>query len=377
MSNKEHKFWDKQPVRKPTDNICGTIDDNICHNPNSSPYSLPDGFEWIEYDISCKNHLSTITKFLNEYYVQDSDDEFRLYYSSEFLKWYFAKPSTHPCKTLGIIIKNNGELVGFISSIITNNQLYEKQLVTSEINFLCVHPVLRKRNMVHVLVSEIRRRLSNEKIMYAIYTSGTLLPTPFTTANYHHYPINTNALFDTGFMECNASMNFDLEDKSLIGNFVKLEKNHIEDAFCLLNDYLCKYDCYPVLSKEEFAHIFFNNDFVTSYVMLDDNYKVSDFISFVKIPSKVLKRNENYEFIHTTYLYYYTCHINTLEIMLRNMILIAKNEDIHVLNVLDIMENNDILSKLNFLKGTGKLHYYMYNYKCNEAMPSKIAKILL
>ena len=31
-------------------------------------------------------------------------------------------------------------------------------------------------------------------------------------------------------------------------------------------------------------------------------------------------------------------------------------------NALELMENGDVFSNLNFMRGDGNLHYYLYNY---------------
>ena len=111
-------------------------------------------------------------------------------------------------------------------------------------------------------------------------------------------------------------------------------------------------------------------------VIEDDN--VVDFISYYKLPSRVLtSKNKNYPVINTGYLFYYTCNVETIFTLINNIMIVAKNEGMHVFNALDIMENGIILKDLKFEEGTGKINYYLYNYSCMEMNSQQIAKILI
>lgn len=64
----------------------------------------------------------------------------------------------------------------------------------SEINFLCVHKNYRSKNFAALLIAEVTRRVNLKNKWQAIYTSGTVLPTPFTKAIYYHRSLNPKKL---------------------------------------------------------------------------------------------------------------------------------------------------------------------------------------
>jgi glycylpeptide N-tetradecanoyltransferase len=50
-----------------------------------------------------------------------------------------------------------------------------------EINFLCVHKKLRSKRLAPVLIKEITRRVHLQGIFQAVYTAGSMLPTPVSS----------------------------------------------------------------------------------------------------------------------------------------------------------------------------------------------------
>ena len=238
------------------------------------------------------------------------------------------------------------------------------------------------------LISKKIKELKSDGIKYdlkqVMYTSNKYLPTPFGSARYHHRPIDIAALVETGFTTLPKDVTVldakkvVLLPKNVSSNFIKMEEHHVPEVMVILNSYFDRYTCHPIFDESEFKHIFLNNSIVTSYVVIDDG-KVVDFISYYKLPSKVLNpaKNKNYPVINTGYLFYYTSTVETIFTLINNMMIVARNEGIHVFNALDIMENGIILKDLKFEEGTGRINYYMYNYSCMNMSSHQIAKILL
>ena len=77
----------------------------------------------------------------------------------------------------------------------------------AEVNFLCVHKKLRDKRLAPALIREVTRRVNLKNIWQAIYTSGTTLPTPFSTAPYWHRNLNPQKLVDVRFSFKHPEMN--------------------------------------------------------------------------------------------------------------------------------------------------------------------------
>ena len=89
----EHKFWSTQPVPKVSEDILEpAVNEAIEPNKPTSevqqaPYTLPEGFEWVEIDVEQEDQMKELYNLLSENYVEDSDAMFRFDYSASFLKW--------------------------------------------------------------------------------------------------------------------------------------------------------------------------------------------------------------------------------------------------------------------------------------------------
>jgi glycylpeptide N-tetradecanoyltransferase len=96
----EYKFWSTQPVpqfNKECEVEFGEIwKDHKVEDLQKEPLTLPDGFEWVDVDLSKQNELDKLYEFLKSNYVEDDDHMFRFDYSKDFLKWHLNPPGFFP-----------------------------------------------------------------------------------------------------------------------------------------------------------------------------------------------------------------------------------------------------------------------------------------
>lgn len=146
----------------------------------------------------------------------------------------------------------------------------------------------------------------------------------------------------------------------------------------LLTDYLSKFDVHLHFSVEEVAHFFVPRDgVVDTYVVENpENKEIKDFLSFYHLPSSIL-RHEVHKVLNVAYSYYNVANTVTMEELIRNALIIAKQRDFDVFNALDILDNDGILKELKFGVGDGNLHYYFYNWRVPEFKPSQIGVVLV
>lgn len=379
-----HKFWSTQPVipknNTNTNNYILT-DEEYKLLTSQKEFKLPNIFKWCLIDIANQEELNELSVFLNKYYIEDSNSKYRLNYSSEFLNFCLNyNDDNNKNIYLGIRTTDTKSLVAFISGIFINMSINKNTIQVAEINFLCVYPKLRQKRLAPVLIKEITRRISLLNCKVAVYTDANLLPGCICNTQYYHRLINILKLVDIGFTSLDGLTMEQFKRKMLLPknilnkNLIKLEKKYVNETCKLLNTYLERYSCYQVFSKQEFKHLFLNNNLVYSYV-LTNNDKIVDFISYYILPTKVLN-NPKHQAINTAYLFYYTNNTNNLSKLVKDILIICRNNKIDVFNCLDIMENKTILDDLRFMPGTGKLHYYLYNWNTNLVDNNQLAKLL-
>ncbi|CAF4047900.1 unnamed protein product, partial [Adineta steineri] len=162
-SKQEWKFWQTQPVptigtKIDTTNI-GPIESNKSVDEiRQEPYELPNGFVWDDIDIHVDEQLQELCTFLDEHYIEDDGNNFRLKYSMPFLRWALCVPDWLKKFHVGVRVTKNSKLVGFISAVPIRIRVYDKELSMVDINFLCVHKKLRLKRLSPVLIKEITRR---------------------------------------------------------------------------------------------------------------------------------------------------------------------------------------------------------------------------
>jgi glycylpeptide N-tetradecanoyltransferase len=172
-----------------------------------------------------------------------------------------------------------------------------------------------------VLIKEITRRCYVEGTFQAVYTVGSLLPTPVSTCRYFHRAIEWEKLYDVGFSPLpHAStkqrqiIKYKLPDTTSTPGLRQMEAGDVDTVLSLLQRYLERMDMAQVFSKHEFEHWMFPSEkskeqVVWSYVVEDpQSKKVTDFFSFYNLESTVIG-NKKHSVIKAAYLFYYATEV--------------------------------------------------------------------
>lgn len=201
---KQRKFWDTQPVIKVNEINqefkSGALKTKEQHKLSQDKTKLPKGFFWREMDLNNEVDIKDLYILLYENYVEDDGGVFRFNYSKEFLQWALMPPKYQKDLYFGITMKTKKKeiLIGFISGIVLNVYIEDKLVPLTEVNFLCVHKNYRSHSIASVLIREVVRRSNLKDIFQGLFTSGTMLPTPFAQTRYWHRSLNPKKLVEVG-----------------------------------------------------------------------------------------------------------------------------------------------------------------------------------
>jgi len=83
-----------------------------------------------------------------------------------------------------------------------------------------------------------------------------------------------------------------------------------------------------------------------------------------------------YKTLNACYMYYHAASRTSLTDLVNECLVQAHNDEFDVFNALDLMDNKEFLEKLKFGVGDGNLQYYIYNWKCPQMNPEKVALLL-
>ncbi|CDW97683.1 hypothetical protein [Sporisorium scitamineum] len=339
----DHKFWKTQPVMKPNDSPVVKPDEEGSIEPSvppeqvrQEPYPLPSDFQWVQIDVDNQVELKEVYDLLSANYVEDDDQTFRFDYSPEFLHWCLKHPGYHKTWHIGVRVVSTKKLVAFISGIPHELRVRDKSYQSTEINFLCVHKKLRSKRLAPVLIKEVTRQCHLTGVFHAIYTVGSVLPTPVSCARYYHRTINARKLTEIGFsavphgmtMEAHVKR-FELPAATDLPGLREMEVRDVPQVGKLMRRYMRRFDMAPRFTDHEVEHIFLSGrgqersteaegkggigkqkrkGQVTFTYVVEKEGRITDVFAFYSLPSSVLG-NEKHKSLNAAYLFYYATDV--------------------------------------------------------------------
>ncbi|PKI82570.1 glycylpeptide N-tetradecanoyltransferase [Malassezia vespertilionis] len=329
QETREHKFWKTQPVMQhgeTEDDMLGPIQPAVPpENVRGEPYPLPADFEWVTVDIEEPEDLNELYTLLTHNYVEDDDATMRFKYSAEFLHWVLRHPGYDKSWYVGVRVKATKKLVAFIAGIPQELRVRETVCQSTEINFLCVHKKLRSKRLAPVMIKEVTRRCNVKGIFQAIYTVGSVLPTPASCSRYYHRTLRAEKLLDIGFSAVPEGMSrevhiarYTLPDLTTLEGLREMRAADVGQVATLLRRYLARYDMAPQYTDEEVAHLLLSGrgdevdgrrtKQVTWTYVVEQDGRITDFFSFYSLPSSILDHAEA-DTLEAAYLFYYATDV--------------------------------------------------------------------
>jgi glycylpeptide N-tetradecanoyltransferase len=293
---------------------------------------------------------------------------------------------------LAIVNKESNSICGTIGASIQRVTVFDKTEKFGVVNFLCAHPIYRKKKIAFTLIDEAVRRIVKYGVNRGCFTTERCVPTPTTVIRYYHRPINYLKLQKYGF--CDAGGNPEIVQKKFEvknefpSDCSEMTNIHIKECYKLYKLFMSRFNIYCEYTEKEFGNTLVNNKFVKSYVVID-NEKVVDFMSYYILPYAVENVDEK---INSAYLFLHSCNKMNGNDMVEKLFQILKMNEMDLLNVTDTMLMTDVLLtkelkntqnsdaedadkvfEHKFLKGSGKLYFNFFNWKCPEIKPKQLS----
>ncbi|XP_061564323.1 glycylpeptide N-tetradecanoyltransferase 2-like isoform X1 [Cololabis saira] len=379
-----YRFWDTQPVPK--------LDESITeHGPiaesgtgvRDEPYSLPQGFSWDNLDLSSPPVLRELCSFLNESYMEEDDNSVRFDFRPEYLQWVLQPPNWLLHWHCGVRVDASKKLVGFIAAVPAEIRIYETEKQVVQVKFLCVHKKLRLKRMTPVLIRELTRRVNQRGIHQAVYTAGTVLPTPLSSSSQWHRPLNPRKLMEVNYpglrqnVTLQRALKFNrLPEVTKVRGLRPMAKEDVALIHTLLQKNLCNFHLSPILSLQEVEHWLLPREhLIDTYVVEADDGALTDVVSFYSISSRVLN-HPVHAGLRAAHLLYIACTATEMGELMEDTLILAKSKGFDIFSALDVMDNRNFLDRLKFTVSDRSVHYYLYNWMCPPMSPDKVGLLI-
>ena len=315
-------------------------------------------------------------------------------YTPDIIKLALGQKGT----LLLIISQKTGNIFGLIGYTINNLTVFSQQEDFGVCHFLCVNPQYRKKNVANILIDESVRRLlhSENEISVSCFLTEKCVPSPVCCIRQYRRPINYELLHKLKFCalqkDCDQKdiKNFEVHGE-VDKNVVKMTQDHLKSVFKLLREFNMRFNVCRNYSLQELETELLANQNVASYVVLDKNSNVVDFLSFYDV-NYLQCNKENTEIVRARNFYLYTCVNMTQDFILQNSLRIAQRDKIDVMTTTDVMLiSNSILTKefdvgedsdnddrgkvfeYKFIRGGSKLYLNFFNWKCPKIRPVQLS----
>ncbi|KAK7122881.1 hypothetical protein R3I94_019856 [Phoxinus phoxinus] len=379
-----YRFWDTQPVPKIDEEVTsyGPIKLEM-PSVREESYSLPQEFIWDTLDLDNQEQLRELCDLLNENYTEEDDNTLRLHYSSQFLLWALCPPGGQSQWHCGVRVNSSQKLVGFINAIPATMKVFDTELKMVEVNFLCVHKKLRSKRVAPVLIKEITRRVHQQGIFQAVYSTSAVLPKPIATCRYWHRSLNPRKLIELNFFSLTRNMTLQRALKlNRLPETTKttgLRPMTVQDVLvvqALLREHLKAFHLSPVLTLEDVEHWLLPQDgVIDTYVVESMTGTVTDMVSFYTLPSTALNHPVHKGLKAACVLYCISKATPLLQLM-EDTLIICKARGFDVFSAMDVMDNKAFLEPLKFRMGEVHKQYYLYNWRCPEISSDKVGIVL-
>ena len=345
-------YCDKQPMKISDQREIQIIDTKFVASTE-----LPEYFEFKTLGLK---HLNEIYQLINNHYVEDQNNIVKLTFGRDFLYWYFKYiPDGY---IIGLLYHKI--LVGIVSAVFLDMIVYDNKIKVPYVNFLCIQKNLRRQNLAIYLIEELKSRMFQLKIPYALFWSNKNINKSFCLAKEFVIPINHEKLIAVEFLNENPQPRNIIKQNPLC----LMSKNDVENVFPKLNKFLEKFLIKPFFTAESAQHFLIpKKNILYSFVKRDENNQVTDFVNIYKNYVYCIKKNKIISTANLGFYFHETMQITELIELLIDKLskhgidqLVFKNySDNALIDITKFSTYNDY-------------YYYFYNMAIKETLNSQV-----
>jgi len=352
------KYWNNKPVMNLDEKnyVSKQIDNNLDAYKKNELTKLPVGYFWEKINLGDQEKMTNVVNFLTAHYDRGGlDPSYIIKYDPDRLRWemnnvgYFLTV----CKQNTVPKENDSPIVGLVGFTFRTVQINSDRMTMTEPMYMCCSKLYRKKGLAKVLMDETIRQSSLLGLDKGIFCDNRIVPKPVATIRQYSRPLNYKKLRENDFIEiCGVDdevvhnrtrINLRPNPKYIVA--VKNEKN-IDTVYQLYNKFVKSFNLHMVLSKNEVENFFFNDKYVKTVIVNDENNLPVDFIAYSFYDIYNLGKTEN-NVVKASNILMYSSNETRADLLFINVLKQISADKIQIVYINDIMHNNEvILSKI-------------------------------
>jgi hypothetical protein len=320
------------------------------NNPNVSNFLVNVNL----YETEATNYqkyMSQILVFINENYKRGTESDYHINYDSDRLRWEMG--NIFP-KYTGFIIcleklENSENILGLIGYSPKIASLYEINTILLEPVYLCC---LRNSNVAQKLINEVIKYGLLNGFNEGVIANNRETFKPLSTYRQYSRPINYKKLREHDFVDVEGVEDDVVHNKMLIKlnpnkkyKFAENTNYNISIVNELYNEYMNSFSFSRKLSKKEIENYFFNNEYVRTYFIYNNNGNIVDFVSynFYNLHNNNCDELLPTDPIYAANLLMYTANKTRPDVILINLLKQLNKDKIDILYLNDMMHSNEFI----------------------------------
>jgi len=396
--SQEYKFWNNKPVMKLNDTVYKTeqINSDIKKTSKSEPVVLPKGYTWNKVSLSDEKDMTLVADFITKFNDRGNDTTYIEQYTVDKLVWQMN--NTGYFLTVN---DSNNEIVGLIGYTYRTIQINDDKNTVTIPMFMCCDRKYRTTGIAKVLIDETIRQSLSLGIDKGAFITNRIVPKPVATIRQYSRPIDYHKLRSNDFVNIGNVKDDVIHDKlkiSLKPNkkyvIAKKDKETIELVHTMYSTYMQSFNIHIVLNKDEIENLFFNDKYVRTLIIHDNDNKPIDFVSYNYVDIiNTNKKDDNT--IKACNILMYTANKTTPELVFINVLKQISADKIQIVYINDMMHSNEsILSPvksvdedtddeeenavydMNLIKTGRKLFLNLFNIKAPTMKQNMISWLL-
>ncbi|KAI4379976.1 hypothetical protein MLD38_006212 [Melastoma candidum] len=319
---------------------------------------VPEGFEWCTCDLTEEECCAKVCDLLMDGEQKQGRGRSIKIHTTDYLRWSCCPPGYLPGLHVGIWDCSSRQLVAFVAAIPVTVRLMEESSRMARICYKVLRSDFRDRIPLKIICNEVIRRIRLSNIQWVISAKPTREPVSMAFPMWQR-PLNSNKLFKIGTFQ-NSVMTlpeivefYELPRSPDIRGFKGMNVAHVRALTGLLYTYLQKFNLAPEFTEDDVKHWFLPRaDLLHSYVNVTPNGEIIGFCSFI-----TLRQPQQDRMLKLAFSFYNFTVGMPLQQLMRDAIIIARENQCDSFFVYKIMSNASFLTELRFFPSGWHIQY--------------------